>query len=97
VGDDLLVGTGSGSDSVDVGFSDQFSDRIFGAMTVRDDTWIELGSEDDVLEILDSVFDSRFFADGGLGTDTLIESGNTYSSRPVFVRFERREAATLLA
>jgi hypothetical protein len=90
VGDDLLVRTGAGRDTVDVGFSDEFESRIFGAVTVAEDTLIDLGIGDDALEVLDSTFEGRFFADGGWGTDTLIQSGNTFARRPIFVRFERR-------
>jgi hypothetical protein len=90
VGDDLIVRTGTGNDTVDVGFSDEFEDRIFERVTVAEDTLIDLGFGDDALEVLDSTFDGRFFGDGGWGTDTLIQSGNTFARRPIFVRFERR-------
>ena len=90
VGDDLIVRTGAGRDTVDVGFSDEFGDRILGAVTVAEDTLIDLGFDDDALELLGSTFRGRFFADGGWGTDTLIQSRNTFARSPVFVRFERR-------
>ena len=88
--DDLIVRTGAGRDTVDVGFSDEFSDRILGAVSVAEDTHIDLGFGNDALEVLDSTFGGRFFADGGWGTDSLIQSGNTFARRPVFVRFETR-------
>ena len=90
VGGDLIVRTGAGGDTVDVGFSDEFGDRVLGAVTVAGDTLIDLGFDDDALEVLDSTFSGRFFADGGWGIDTLIQSGNTFARSPVFVRFERR-------
>ena len=90
VGDDLIVRTGAGRDTVDIGFSDEFSDRILGAVTVAEGTLIDLGFDDDALEVLGSTFPGRFFADGGWGTDSLIQSGNTFARSPVFVRFERR-------
>jgi len=90
VGDDLIVRTGTGRDTVDVGFSDEQGERIVEPVTVAEDTLIDLGPDDDALEVLGSTFRGRFFADGGWGTDTLIQSGNTFARGPLFVRFERR-------
>ena len=42
--------------------------------------------------MLNSTFGGSFFADGGRGTDTLDQRGNSFGGRRAFFRFERRPA-----
>jgi len=90
VGDDLLVSTGSGRDRVGVGFFDADDARVFEPVRVAGTTRVDLGRDDDVLEVHRSTFGGVFFADGGSGVDRVVQGGNTFSSRPLLLRFERR-------
>ena len=90
VGGDLIVRTGAGRDAVDVGFSDEFADRVVGAVTVAGHALFDLGDDGDVLEVVDSRFDGIFAANGGRGIDRLILTGNTFARRPLVRGFERR-------
>ena len=92
VGDDLLVRTGGGRDAVGVGFTEYTGTgggRITAPVVVADDTLIDLGADDDTLGVIESIFRSAFFADGGAGADVLERSGNAFGGRRVFIRFER--------
>ena len=92
VGDDLVLHTGAGRDSVRVGFFDDPAGGppVIEATRVADDTFIDLGADDDSLRVLRSTFRGTFWADAGRGTDTLEQRENTFGGRRIFFRFERR-------
>jgi hypothetical protein len=88
IGDDLLISTGAGRDTVSLGLFNGPGGRVEGAINVADNTDIDLGAGNDSLEIVGSIFHGKFRADGGRGTDTLINTANTFARRPGFHGFE---------
>jgi hypothetical protein len=93
VGDDLQVTTAAGADSVSIGVFNGPAGRVLGRVTVNGSTVISLGDGDDVLELVDSNFARTFRADGGRGSDTLIDFDNfpnDFVRRPQLRNFEQQ-------
>lgn len=89
IGDDLHVNAGGGADTVSVGLFNGPAGRVEGAVTVHGATAIDLGSGDDVLELVASNFGGVFRASGGAGSDTLIDDAlSVFARKPSFGKFE---------
>ena len=93
ISDDLLIRTGAGRDHVGIGFVEVLGSLVFGPNRVAENTLIDLGAGDDLLALVDNDFAGTFRADGGGGSDGLARADNTFTRRPLFLRFERRVTA----